>query len=77
MVTGDDVAIGSEISAQLGLGTHLLVAGDFFPKRTDPNAYPARRMLTRSNEPTDFGRVFPEHKYRSSRACSSSVISLP
>src|SRR5208282_4668280 len=27
MVTGDDVAIGSEIAEQLGLGTHLLVAG--------------------------------------------------
>ncbi|MGQ3673382.1 HAD family hydrolase [Xanthobacter sp. TB0136] len=28
MVTGDDVAIGSEISRKLGIGSHLLVAGD-------------------------------------------------
>src|SRR5208282_815047 len=37
MVTGDDVAIGSEISSQL---THLLVAGNVFPKGTDPNHIP-------------------------------------
>ena len=30
MVTGDDVAIGSEIAEQLGMGDHLLVASDIF-----------------------------------------------
>jgi H+-transporting ATPase len=40
MVTGDDVAIGSEIAGQLGLGTHLLVAGDVFPAKTDPDHIP-------------------------------------
>jgi H+-transporting ATPase len=62
MVTGDDVAIGSEISAQLGLGTHLLVAGDVFPKGTDPNPIPldACHAVERAD---GFGRVFPEHKY--------------
>ena len=62
MVTGDDVAIGSEISAQLGLGTHLLVAGDVFPKGTDPNHIPldACHAVERAD---GFGRVFPEHKY--------------
>ena len=59
MVTGDDVAIGSEISSQL---THLLVAGNVFPKGTDPNHIPldARHAVERAD---GFGRVFPEHKY--------------
>ncbi len=62
MVTGDDVAIGSEISQQLGLGTHLLVASDVFPKGTDPNNIPldAAHAVERAD---GFGRVFPEHKY--------------
>jgi H+-transporting ATPase len=62
MVTGDDVAIGSEISAQLGLGTHLLVAGDVFPNGTDPNHIPddSAHAVERAD---GFGRVFPEHKY--------------
>jgi len=62
MVTGDDVAIGSEISGKLGLGTHLLVAGDVFPKDTDANHIPedAARAVERAD---GFGRVFPEHKY--------------
>ncbi len=62
MVTGDDVAIGGEIAGQLGLGTHLLVAGDVFPENLDPNRIPA--AATEAVERADgFGRVFPEHKY--------------
>jgi H+-transporting ATPase len=62
MVTGDDVAIGSQIAAQLGLGTHLLVASDVFPKGTDPDHIPldAAHAVERAD---GFGRVFPEHKY--------------
>jgi H+-transporting ATPase len=62
MVTGDDVAIGSEIASQLGLGTHLLVAGDVFPKGTDPDRIPldAAHAVERAD---GFGRVFPEHKF--------------
>jgi len=62
MVTGDDVAIGSEISEQLGLGTHLLVAGDVFPEKTEPDHIPLDEA--RAVERADgFGRVFPQHKY--------------
>lgn len=62
MVTGDDVAIGSEISRQLGLGPHLLVAGDVFKKGTDPDHIPVD--AARAVETADgFGRVFPEHKF--------------
>ena len=62
MVTGDDVAIGGEISRQLGLGEHLLVAPDVFPKDVDPNNIPldAAQAVERAD---GFGRVFPEHKF--------------
>ena len=62
MVTGDDVAIGSEICSTLGLGTHLLVAGDVFPKGTDPDHIPldAAHAVERAD---GFARVFPEHKF--------------
>ena len=62
MVTGDDVAIGSEIAKQLGMGGHLLVAGDVFAEGTDPNKI--RLSAARAVERADgFGRVFPQHKY--------------
>lgn len=62
MVTGDDVAIGGEISRQLGLGEHLLVASEVFPKDVDPNKIPlsAAQAVERAD---GFGRVFPEHKF--------------
>ena len=62
MVTGDDVAIGSEIAKQLGMGGHLLVAGDVFSEGTDPDRIPlgAARAVERAD---GFGRVFPQHKY--------------
>jgi H+-transporting ATPase len=62
MVTGDDVAIGSEISGQLGMGTHLQAAADLFTKEMDMSHLPDR--ISECVETADgFGRVFPEHKY--------------
>jgi H+-transporting ATPase len=62
MVTGDDVAIGSEIAKQLGMGGHLLVASDVFKDGTDPDHIPLDEA--RAVERADgFGRVFPQHKY--------------
>ncbi|OTG82476.1 plasma-membrane proton-efflux P-type ATPase [Acinetobacter sp. ANC 4558] len=62
MVTGDDVAIGSEISRQLGLGQNLLSASDVFKNDKDPNHI--HIDTARAVENADgFGRVFPEHKY--------------
>lgn len=61
MVTGDDVAIGSEISGQLGMGTHIQPAADMF-KDVDLDNVPDK--LCQCIEKADgFGRVFPEHKY--------------
>lgn len=63
MVTGDDVAIGSEIAKQLGMGGHLLVAGDVFKEGTDPDQIP--KSAAQAVERADgFGRVFPQHKYQ-------------
>ena len=62
MVTGDDVAIGSEISRQLGLGQNLLSASEIFKNDKDPNHI--HTDTARAVENADgFGRVFPEHKY--------------
>ncbi|WP_283094134.1 plasma-membrane proton-efflux P-type ATPase [Gluconobacter albidus] len=62
MVTGDDVAIGSEIAHQLGLGEHLLKATDIFSSDMNPNKIPVD--AARAVEAADgFGRVFPEHKF--------------
>lgn len=62
MVTGDDVAIGSEIAGQLGMGTHLQAASDFFTKDMDVSHLP--EPVTEAVEKADgFARVFPEHKY--------------
>ncbi|GLI25014.1 H+-transporting ATPase [Xanthobacter flavus] len=63
MVTGDDVAIGGEISRQLGLGDHLLVASDVFGQDSGPEhiAIDAARAVEVAD---GFGRVFPEHKFQ-------------
>ena len=62
MVTGDDVAIGNEISRQLGMGAHLQAAADLFTKEMDMSHLP--EPITACVERADgFGRVFPEHKY--------------
>jgi len=62
MVTGDDVAIGNQIAAQLGMGDHLLIAGAVFPQGLKAEAIPA--AVAEAVERADgFGRVFPEHKY--------------
>ncbi|MGE4372738.1 MAG: plasma-membrane proton-efflux P-type ATPase [Xanthobacter sp.] len=62
MVTGDDVAIGSEISRELGIGANLVVASSVFERSMDPDHIPIDSA--RAVEQADgFGRVFPEHKF--------------
>ena len=59
MVTGDQVAIGKEIAAQVGLGTNVLDASLFAGTNTDQAA-----QLDEAIEKADgFAQVFPEHKY--------------
>ena len=63
MVTGDDVAIGSEISGQLGMGTHLIAAADMFTKDMDMEPSAGAGSSECVDKADGFGRVFPEHKY--------------
>lgn len=62
MVTGDNLAIGTETSGQLGMGTHLIAAKYAFPKDMDPDHVPSE--IGEGIEKADgFAEVFPEHKY--------------
>ena len=62
MVTGDDVAIAGQISAELGLGTHIQTANAIFEKDVDTGHIPG--PVAETVEKTEgFARVFPEHKY--------------
>ncbi|MGL4594902.1 MAG: plasma-membrane proton-efflux P-type ATPase, partial [Thermoguttaceae bacterium] len=61
MVTGDDIAIASEISGRLGMGTHILKATDIFTSSdVDHLSDAAAEQIENAD---GFGRVFPEHKY--------------
>jgi H+-transporting ATPase len=63
MVTGDDVAIGDQIAAQLGIGDHLLVASDVFGAGDGKAAPPNNSVIDAVERADGFARVFPEHKY--------------
>ena len=59
MVTGDDLAIGKEISGQLGLGTNMQAASETFKEGH------SEIQIEQEIEKADgFARVFPEHKYQ-------------
>lgn len=70
MVTGDDVAIGREISRQLGMGSNLIAAGDMFTKDMDMD-YLSAHTAECVDRADGFGRVFPEHKYGIVKALQS------
>jgi H+-transporting ATPase len=70
MVTGDDVAIGREISRQLGLGTDIQPATQLFKEEKDVE-YPSEAMITQIEHADGYARVFPEHKYGIVRALQS------
>jgi len=59
MVTGDQVAIGKEIAAQLGLGTNILDAVILSETKPHETAQQAE-MIEKAD---GFAQVFPEHKY--------------
>ena len=69
MVTGDDIAIGSEISKKLGMGGNLLSAETIFAGQ-EPDHLSARtaELIEKAD---GFGRVFPEHKYGIVKALQS------
>jgi H+-transporting ATPase len=69
MVTGDNTAIAKEIAGQLGLGTDIHPAGEFFGEKGG-QALDARKSA--AIEAADgFAQVFPEHKYQIVEALQS------
>ena len=69
MVTGDDIAIASEISGKLGMGTHIQSATVLFEGNSPDNLPPAACECIEKAD--GFGRVFPEHKYGIVKALQS------
>ena len=63
MVTGDDVAIGDQIAAQLDLGDHLLVASDVFGDG-DGKTAPSSAVMDAVERADGFARVFPAAQVR-------------
>jgi H+-transporting ATPase len=62
MVTGDDVSIARQISAQLGMGANIQPATSLFPGDVTKGQIPldAADKIARAD---GFARVFPEHKF--------------
>lgn len=69
MVTGDDIAIGSETSKKLGMGSHIQAATAIFEGQ-DPDHLSAHAAEC-IDKADGFGRVFPEHKYGIVKALQS------
>ncbi|HEX2842518.1 plasma-membrane proton-efflux P-type ATPase [Hyphomicrobium sp.] len=62
MVTGDNVAIASQIAGQLGLGTHIQPASELLSASIAKDG--VTPALAEAIEKADgFAQVFPEHKY--------------
>jgi len=59
MVTGDQVAIGREISGQLGLGSNIMDSAVF----SETEHHQGGRLADAIEDADGFAQVFPEHKY--------------
>jgi H+-transporting ATPase len=70
MVTGDDVAIGREMSRKLGLGEDVQPATQLFKSDTDVD-HLSSEAITQIEKAGGYARVFPEHKYGIVRALQS------
>lgn len=62
MVTGDNKAIASEISGQLGMGRNIRQVGNLFATEEDIQ-HPGRQLEKQIEAADGFAEVFPEHKY--------------
>jgi H+-transporting ATPase len=70
MVTGDNTAIARQISAQLGLGTNIHTAEEFFTDASEDAAILPKAAV--AVEAADgFAQVFPEHKFQIVKALQS------
>jgi len=62
MVTGDNVAIGREISRQLGMNSDIQPADRIFSEKEEVENL-SGKTVTAIEEADGFAQVFPEHKY--------------
>jgi H+-transporting ATPase len=70
MVTGDNTAIARQISAQLGLGTNIHTAEEFFTD-TSEDAAILPKVASAVEVADGFAQVFPEHKFQIVKALQS------
>jgi H+-transporting ATPase len=70
MVTGDNTAIAKQIASQLGLGTNIHTAGEFFKDTSEDDVIlPKTAAAVEAAE--GFAQVFPEHKFQIVKALQS------
>jgi len=62
MVTGDNKAIATEISDQLGMGRNIRKVGNLFDSDEDIQ-HPGRQLEKQIEAADGFAEVFPEHKF--------------
>lgn len=62
MVTGDNKAIATEISNQLGMGRNIRKVGNLFDSDEDIQ-HPGRQLEKQIEAADGFAEVFPEHKF--------------
>jgi len=70
MVTGDNIAIAKQIAGQLGLGTSIHTANEFF-KDTSEDDVVLPKVASAVEVAEGFAQVFPEHKFHIVRALQS------
>jgi len=63
MITGDNEAIGREISRELGLGTNIQPATGLFPSEEECVSDLTAEMEAIIEKADGFAEVYPEHKY--------------
>jgi H+-transporting ATPase len=62
MVTGDNLAIARQISAQLGLGTRIRRPDEIFHEQVGQHGF-SSAVARQVEEADGFAQVFPEHKF--------------
>jgi len=62
MVTGDNIAIARQISAQLGMGTNIHAAEEFFHAASQEHGF-STKVAQEVEKADGFAQVFPEDKY--------------
>jgi H+-transporting ATPase len=70
MVTGDNTAIAKQIAGQLGLGTKIHTADEFF-KDTSEDDVILPKTASAVEAAEGFAQVFPEHKFQIVKALQS------